>query len=199
MATPSRGKIVVISGPSGVGKTTVVRRLRECSPVPLAVSVSATTRPPRPDEVDGVDYHFLTEEDFARRRRQGGFVECCEVFGRGYSYGTLWSEVAPSLDAGKWVVLGIDVHGAAAVAERYPEAITIFLRPSSMEQLEKRLRGRQSETEESIQLRLQEARSELAEAHRYKYQVINESLDQTVQEICDILTSSGDCTKCSMN
>lgn len=192
MAGPSRGKIVVISGPSGVGKTTVVRRLRECSSVPLVQSVSATTRPPRADEIDGVHYHFLTEEEFSRIRREGGFLECFEVFGRGYWYGTLWSEVAPSLEAGKWVVLGIDVHGAEAVLKKYPQAITIFLRPRSLEQLECQLRGRQTDSEESIQRRLREAQAELARAPLYQHQVINDSVDQTVQQICEILTQSED-------
>ncbi len=192
MASPARGKIVVISGPSGVGKTTVVRRLRECSPVPLVLSVSATTRPPRADEVDGLHYHFLAEEEFARLRQEGGFLECYEVFGRGYWYGTLRSEVAPSLEAGKWVVLGIDVHGAEAVVQRYPEAITIFLRPRSLEQLEGQLRGRQTDSEESIQRRLREAQAELARAPSYKYQVINDTVDQSVRQICEILTQSGD-------
>ena len=192
MAGPLRGKIVVISGPSGVGKTTVVRRLRECSPVPLGLSISATTRPPRSDEVDGVHYHFLTKQEFARIRQEGGFLECFEVFGRGHWYGTLWSEVAPSLEAGKWVVLGIDVHGAEAVVQRYPQAITIFLRPRSLEQLESQLRGRQTDTEESIQRRLREAQAELARAPLYQHQVINDTVDQTVQQICEILTQSGD-------
>lgn len=192
MAGPLRGKIVVISGPSGVGKTTVVRRLRECSPVPLVLSVSATTRPPRPDEVDGVHYHFLTKEEFARIRQEGGFLECFEVFGRGHWYGTLWGEVAPSLEAGKWVVLGIDVHGAEAVVQRYPQAITIFLRPRSLGQLESQLRGRQTDSEESIQRRLREAQAELARAPLYQHQVINDSVDQTVQQICEILSQSGD-------
>lgn len=192
MAGPLRGKIVVISGPSGVGKTTVVRRLRECSPVPLVLSISATTRPPRSDEVDGVHYHFLTKQEFARIRQEGGFLECFEVFGRGHWYGTLWSEVAPSLEAGKWVVLGIDVHGAEAVVQRYPQAITIFLRPRSLEQLESQLRGRQTDTEESIQRRLREAQAELARAPLYQHQVINDTVDQTVQQICELLTQSGD-------
>jgi guanylate kinase len=158
MAGASRGKIVVISGPSGVGKTTVVRRVRECSPVPLALSVSATTRPPRPEEVEGRDYYFLGDEEFARRRREGQFLECFEVYGRGHWYGTLWSEVLPRLEAGQWVVLGIDVHGADAVIRRYPDAVTIFLMPGSLAQLEKQLRGRGTDSEEAIQRRLAEAR-----------------------------------------
>ncbi|MGO8752972.1 MAG: guanylate kinase [Thermoguttaceae bacterium] len=189
MADSSRGRLVVISGPSGVGKTTVLERLFERCDLPLVRSVSATTRPPRPGETDGVDYHFLTHDDFCRRRQAGEFIECFEVFGQGDWYGTLVEEVSPSLRAGKWVVLGIDIRGAAAVVARHPETITIFLRPGSLEVLEKRLRGRRTETEESLQRRLQQARTELAAADQYQYQVINDDLDQAVQEICDLLAS----------
>ena len=136
---------MVISGPSGVGKTTVVRQLYGLCPR-LVASVSATTRPPRPDEQDGRDYHFLSPEEFARRREAGEFVECCEVFGRGHWYGTLKSEVTPRLAAGKWVVLEIDVQGTLAVLEQYPDALTIFIRPESLEELEQRLRGLESQT-----------------------------------------------------
>jgi guanylate kinase len=191
MAEAARGKIVVISGPSGVGKTTVVQRLCQRAGVPLVVSVSATTRPPRPGEVDGKHYHFLTAEEFALRRQRGDFLECYEVFGRGHWYGTLRSEVAPSLAAGKWVVLMIDVHGKEQVVERFPDAVTIFLRPGSLEQLERQLRGRKTESEQSIQRRLEEARRELAQAPRYRYQVTNDSVDHAVQQICRILTQCG--------
>lgn len=111
------------------------------------------------------------------------------MFGQGDWYGTLTGEVNASLDAGKWVVLGIDIKGAAVVAARYPETITIFLRPGSVEVLEQRLRGRMTETEESLQKRLQQAHAELAVAGQYRYQVINDDLDQAVQEICQILAS----------
>jgi len=187
MAAPAPGKLVVVSGPSGAGKSTVLKRLFESAPVPLAASVSATTRSPRPGEVDGVDYHFITEEEFALLRQRGEFLECFQVFDRGHWYGTLLSEVTPSLEAGKWVVLEIDVQGAISVMERYPEAITIFLRPPSLEVLEERLRQRHTETEQAVQARLRQARDELALAHRYRYQVINDHVDRAVQEICDIL------------
>lgn len=191
MAGPAAGKLVVVSGPSGAGKSTVLKRLFQSAPVPLAASVSATTRSPRPGEVDGVDYHFLTEEEFNHRRQRGEFLECFQVFDRGHWYGTLLSEVTPSLKGGKWVILEIDVQGALSVMERYPEAITIFLRPPSLEVLEERLRRRHTETEEAIQARLRQARDELALAHRYRYQVINDHVDRAVHEICDILTQSG--------
>ena len=153
MPATSQGRLVVISGPSGAGKTSVMRRVYETCQVPLVRSVSATTRPPRNGETDGVDYHFLSDDDFRTLRKKGDFLECFEVFGHGYWYGTLWSEVTTGLAAGKWVVLEIDVQGAAAVLQRFPDAITIFLRPCSRKELERRLRGRGSESEEGIQRR----------------------------------------------
>ncbi len=191
MARATHGKLVVVSGPSGSGKTTVLKRLFQAAPVPLAFSVSATTRPPRPGEVDGVDYHFLTDEEFARRRQRGEFLECFQVFGRDHWYGTLFSEVTPSLQAGKWVVLDIDVQGGLSVIQRDPQAITIFLRPPSLEVLEARLRQRHTETEQAVQRRLAQARHELAVADQYRYQVVNDQVDRAVQEISDILLRSG--------
>jgi guanylate kinase len=180
---------VVISGPSGAGKTSVMREVYRACRVPLLHSVSATTRPPRPDETDGLEYHFLTNGEFAKRRQRGDFIECFEVFGQTYWYGTLWSEVTTGLNAGKWVVLEIDVQGASAVVERFPDTITIFLRPGSRKELERRLRGRGTETEEAIRRRLDQAEHELAQAGRYQYQVINDDMDQAVREICEILTN----------
>ena len=180
----------MVSGPSGAGKTSVMQRVYRCCPIPLVRSVSATTRPPRPGEVDGLDYHFLSAEAFASRRQRGEFLECFEVFTQGHWYGTLRSTVATGLNAGNWVVLEIDVQGALAVMERFAEAVTIFLRPSSREELERRLRGRGTETEQSIRRRLAQADRELALAGRYRYQVVNDRLDQAVQEMCGILTTA---------
>ena len=120
------GQLVVISGPSGVGKTTVLRRLLADLPQ-LIPSVSATTRPPRAGERDGVDYHFIPLEEFEKRRAAGDFLECCQVYGRQHWYGTLVDEVTPRLAAGRWVVLEIDVEGTLSILARYPEAITIFV------------------------------------------------------------------------
>jgi guanylate kinase len=183
----SPGQLVIVSGPSGSGKTTVLARLLAQPPLALKLAVSATTREPRQGEREGVDYYFLSREEFDRRRRNEEFLECFEVFGRGHWYGTLNSEVAPSLQAGKWVILEIDVNGMLAVTQHYPEAITIFLRPSSLEELERRLRARGTESEDAIQRRLAEARRELALAHRYRYQVINDNLQQAVTEMARIL------------
>jgi len=185
----SQGKLVVVSGPSGAGKTSVMQRVFAACRLPLVRSVSVTTRPPRNGETDGVDYHFVTDDEFQQRRKRGEFLECFEVFGHGYWYGTLWSQVTTGLAAGKWVVLEIDVQGAQAVLERFPEATTIFLRPRSREELEHRLRGRGTETEAALARRLAEADRELAAAGRYQHQVINGDIDQAVADICGILTS----------
>lgn len=183
------GKLVVISGPSGAGKTTLLKRLYAGSPVPLVTSVSATTRAPRPGEVDGVDYHFLSKQEFARRRERGDFVECFEVYQRGDWYGTLKSEVAPRLAAGKWVVLEIDVQGTLAVLEQYPDAVTIFVRPSSAGELERRLRDRGTESEAALERRLEVARRELTWADRYRHQIVNDDVDRALQQLREILSS----------
>ena len=191
MTASANGKLVVFSGPSGVGKTTVLGRLFERAPVPLVASVSATTRQPRHGEKEGVDYYFLSPEDFEALRRREEFVECFQVFGSGHWYGTLKSQVTPGLESGKWVVLEVDVKGAISVMELYPNAITIFIGPASLDELEKRLRGRGTESEESVQQRLRQAREEMALADRYRFRVINDDVDRAVDDICDILTQSG--------
>ena len=119
------------------------------------------------------------------------FLESFEVFGRGYWYGTLAAQVTPSLAGGKWVLLEIDVQGALAVLEHYPDAITIFVRPGSVAELERRLEHRGTESKPAIERRLEVARSELACADRYQYQVLNDDVERAVQEICDILTQNG--------
>lgn len=179
------GQLVIISGPSGAGKSTIVRRLLEECPLPIVVSVSATTRRPRQGEIDGEDYHFLTPAEFARRRQAGEFLECMDYAGNWY--GTLQSQVTSGLAAGKWVLLEIDVAGTLAVIERHPEALTIFLHSGSIDELQRRLEQRNTETRETIERRLAVARRELEQAHRYRYQVINRDVDQAVRDICDIL------------
>lgn len=184
------GKLVVISGPSGVGKTSILRRLLSDLPE-LIPSISATTRPPRSGERDGVDYHFLSLEDFERRRANGEFLECCRVYGRQHWYGTLVAEVAPRLAAGEWVVLEIDVEGTLSILERYPQAVTIFVEPSHPDQLEQRLTGRGTESPEAMARRLEVARRELLEAHRYQHRVVNEDLETAVHAIKTILADAG--------
>jgi len=186
-STNSPGKLVVISGPSGAGKTTLLKRMYTQSKRPLVAAVSATTRKPRPGEVDGADYHFISREEFRRRRENGEFLECFEVYGRGDWYGTLQSEVAPRLAAGKWVVLEIDVQGTLAVLKHFPDALTIFVQPESIEELDRRLTLRGTETREQIERRLEVARREMVEADRYLYRVTNHDIDAAVARLCEIL------------
>jgi guanylate kinase len=191
-STPiAASRLIVLSGPSGVGKSTVLRSLLARYPEQLRLSVSATTRSPRPGEKHGYDYYFLTPEQFTQRREAGDFLECCEVFGRGHWYGTLLSEVTPSPSDQKWVILDIDVDGAEKVRRRFPEVPTIFLRPSSEQELERRLRSRGTESEEAIKRRLEVARRELVRADQYKYQVVNDTVDRAVDQISEILKKLG--------
>ena len=183
-----RGRLVIISGPSGAGKSSVLQQVIERSPLPLKMSVSATTRVPRPGEVDGVHYHFLSDEQFETYRNEGRFLECVEVFGKGVWYGTLRDEVVPELESGTWVVLEIDVEGARRVQTEFPDAITIFIHPGSEETLEERLRGRATESEDAIARRLNQAVAEMEAASDYDHVVVNDDLDEAVKETCNILT-----------
>jgi guanylate kinase len=170
-------RIVVLSGPSGSGKTTLVRMLIERAPVRLIKSVSATTRPPRPTEVHGDDYWFLSPEEFRSRLAHGEFIEHAEVFSSGYLYGT----------QNGWAFLEIDVEGAGKVVQQYPQAVTIFLQTPSPAEFERRLRARGTESEDVIQRRLAVAERELQQAPKYRYIVINDQLETAVTEICNIL------------
>lgn len=191
MPVTKPGKLVVVSGPSGVGKSTVVPQVMERLSGRLERSISATTRPPRPGERDGVDYHFLQSDEFTRRREAGEFLETVEVFGRGHWYGTLADAVGPRLAAGKWVLLEIDVSGADKVLRMYADAITIFIRPLSLDELERRLRSRGTEKEEAIRRRLEVASREIAQADQYTYQIVNNTVSQAADEIIQILVDQG--------
>ncbi|MBW8884438.1 MAG: guanylate kinase [Planctomycetia bacterium] len=185
MPSETSSRLVVMSGPSGAGKSTVVRELMAKCPLPLHLSVSATTRKPRLNEIDGKDYFFLTPEHFAARRAAGEFLECKEYAGNWY--GTLQSQVTAGLAEGKWVLLEIDVEGTMAVLEKHPDALTIFVHSGSIEELERRLRARKTESEDALARRLETAKRELAQKDRYRYQVINRDVPQAVREVCDIL------------
>jgi guanylate kinase len=194
------GRLIIISGPSGAGKSTVVRELlRQCE-LPLVLSVSATTRAPRPGEVDGKDYFFISHEEFLNRQKAGDFLESKEVFGRGFWYGTLREQVATGLQKGQWVILEIDVQGALEVMESKEFApITVFIHPGTMEELEDRLRARNTESEAAIDARLETASVEMRYMHRYQYEVINGSVDVAVAEICQILKDQTENHPCSKN
>ena len=180
-------QILVLSGPSGSGKTTVVERLIVESSVRLVKSISATTRPQRKGEVDGVAYYFMTTDEFVRRRDRGEFLETAEVFGAGSWYGTLKSEIQRAQDAHGWAFLEVDVEGALKIMELFPRALTIFLKPPSLEICEQRLRSRATDSEETIQRRLRKVHEELALADRYCYQVVNDDLERAVAEIKNII------------
>lgn len=200
MSNEAPGILVILSGPSGVGKTTIVRKLLALGVPPIELSISATTRAPRNGEENGIDYHFLTKEEFERRQAAGEFLEFVEVFRTGHYYGTLRSEVEARLAKGISVLLEIDVEGAAKVAQQYPEAVTIFLSPESAEELERRLRDRGTETEEAIQRRLDTAKNEMEAASWYSYRVINmaDAADNTVTQLADIIRQEKE-KRCSKN
>lgn len=185
------GKLIILSGPSGAGKSTVLKRVLAHFPRTLRLSVSATTRAPRKSEQNGIDYYFLTPEEFAKRLKAGDFLEACEVFGRGHWYGTLLEEVTPSLEAGISVILEIDVDGTDAALSHYPNAVTIFLAPSSLVEVERRLRERATETPEAIDRRLEVARHELSLAGKYKHQVLNDKVEEAVEGMIRVLKSEG--------
>lgn len=188
MSKPTEGKLIIISGPSGAGKSTVVRELLNQCDLPLSTSVSVTTRKPRDSEKDGVDYFFVDEAKFLELRSAGAFLECKQNFGLQHWYGTLHDQVAAGLNAGKWVILEIDVLGAMEVLDdgRF-DPITIFIHPGGMDELEKRLRLRGTETEESLTARLETAAAEMRYMSRYKYEVINQTVSAAVAEISQIL------------
>ncbi|MGC1273511.1 MAG: guanylate kinase [Planctomycetaceae bacterium] len=180
-------RIVVLSGPSGTGKTTVVKRLIETVAVPIAKAVTATTRRPRPGETDGRDYHFLSPAEFRKTREEGRFLETAEVFGTGTWYGTPRSEVERAQRQGVWCLLEIDVRGALEIKRQFDDAVMIFLQATSIEEYESRLRQRRTETEEAIRSRLDRMREELRFADRYEFQVVNDDVDRAVAEIGAIL------------
>ena len=189
MVQSGQERIVVLSGPSGSGKTTLVRELVSCAEVTLVKSVSATTRPPRPGEIHGDDYWFLTDAEFRQKLENHEFLEYAEVFSSGFLYGTLRSELDRAWATNAWAFLEIDVQGALKVMQQYPNAVTIFLKTPSPAEFEHRLRARGTESEEVIQRRLATAAQELQLADRYKYVVVNDLLESAVSEICAILNA----------
>ncbi len=175
------GKLIIVSGPSGVGKGTVCKILLEKHPENLVCSISATTRKPRSGEVDGVSYVFLSVEDFERKIAEEQFLEWAKVYDN--YYGTLKSQVDDRLKAGINVILEIDTVGGANVKKARPEAISIFLLPPSTEELKRRLIGRATDSPEVIAKRLACLEKELADGQNYDYQLVNDELERTVNEL----------------
>lgn len=171
---------VVLSAPSGAGKTTIARRIL-AERTDIGYSVSATTRAPRPGEVDGVDYHFLSEAEFVRRHGKGEFAEAALVHGR--RYGTLRSEVQRVLASNRHVVMDIDVQGAAQFAAAFPESLLLFILPPSVETLVDRLRVRNTESDAQLVERLRNAHAELQQVGRYHDVIVNDDLDRAVAEV----------------
>ncbi len=180
-------KVFVITGPSGVGKGTLIRSLLQQVPG-LEVSVSATTRPPRPGEVDGVDYHFLTEPEFDRRLAAGEFVEHARY--SGHRYGTLRSELDSRLAAGVPVVLEIEIQGARQVREAMPEAVQVFIAPPSLDALRARLVGRGTNTPRDVEARLRTAREEMEARDEFPRVVVNDRLERAVGELVEIVRAA---------
>ena|SRR5438445_4848021 len=184
----TKGPLIIVSGPSGSGKSTVIARLLEDmaeAALPLHLSVSATTRRPRPGEKAGVHYHFWAEEQFDRAVAAGEFLEWATVHGA--RYGTLRSEVESYREQGSGVLLEIDVQGAAQIRARYPDSVSIFLRASSLAAYEQRLRRRGTESEEAIRRRVAAAQRELENSGKYDHEVINDDLDKAVADLSAIV------------
>jgi guanylate kinase len=182
-------RVFVITGPSGVGKGTLIRGLMERLPQ-LELSVSATTRAPRPGERDGVDYHFLTREEFDRKVANGSFVEHADYAGR--SYGTLRSELQSRVGAGTPVVLEIEVQGARQVRAAMPDAVQVFIAPLSLQALRTRLVGRGTDDGEEVERRLRVAEQELAAQPEFAHVVVNDRLEDALAQLTEIVATELD-------
>ncbi len=177
--------LIVLAGPAGVGKGSIVKWILDNTD-DFMLSVSATTRDPRPAEVDGVHYHFVTEESFRALISQNQMLEWAQVHGR-HLYGTPLSELSRAGAQNKHLLLEIDLQGARQVREKMPHALMIFINPPSFEELERRLRSRGTETEEQIQTRLSTARTELAAAGEFDYQLTNLDLEACAREVVELV------------
>lgn len=177
-------KLFVVSGSSGVGKGTLLKGFLEKNP-DFMLSVSCTTRAPREGEVDGINYFFLTKDEFQKCIKDDKFLEWAEFAGN--RYGTKKKFIKKCLDEGKNVILEIDTKGALQVKKQMPEAVLVFICPPSLEALEKRLRGRHTEDEETIQKRLHEVKQELARAEVFDYKIVNDDLPRAISELKEIV------------
>lgn len=175
-----KGHLLIVSGPSGVGKSTVVKAILERRPQ-LRYSISYTTRPRRGNEQDGVDYHFISESAFQKKIEEDEFAEWAEV--HGHLYGTSALYIEEILANGQDVLLDIDVQGAKSMSARYPDALLVFMVPPSMEELERRIRKRRADSPVVIDRRLKNAEEEMDHAHLYDHVLVNDVLDRTVSEL----------------
>lgn len=183
----NKGKIIILSAPSGTGKSTIISRLMEHPELKLQFSISATSRQPRGGECHGREYYFLTPEEFASRVKKGDFVEWEEVYPC-TCYGTLRAEVERVVGNGGNLIMDIDVKGALNVKRQFgDDAVAIFVMPPSVEELERRLRGRATDSEESVRKRLDKAEYEMTFAPKFDIEVINDSLDRAVEEVAGII------------
>jgi guanylate kinase len=182
-------RVVVITGPSGVGKGTLIRGLMERLP-DLELSISATTRAPRPGERDGVDYHFLSREDFDRRVAEGAFLEHADYAGR--SYGTLRSELEDRVRSGVPVVLEIEVQGARQVRAAVPDSIQVFIAPPSSAALRARLTGRGTDDLTEVERRMRVAEEELAARPDFAHVVVNDRLEEALEQLTEIVAGELD-------
>jgi guanylate kinase len=178
--TPRRGRLIVFTGPSGVGKGTLLRALRHRYPA-LKLSVSATTRSPRPGEVNGQDYFFVSRDEFRTMIEQGELLEWAEFAGN--LYGTPKTPVMNEIEAGQWVILEIELEGARQVRETFPNALQLFVLPPSLEELESRIRLRGKDADEAIARRLQRALVEIDAAAEFDQQIVNDDLDVALQQL----------------
>jgi guanylate kinase len=176
----STGKLIVITGPSGVGKGTIVRSLLSRHPE-LYLSVSATTRQPRPGEIDGKDYYFVTKDEFEIMIQTGELLEWAEYAGN--YYGTPKSKIEELINEGKWILLEIELIGARTVQKIFPDVLRLFILPPSLEELERRLRQRGKDSEEAITCRLARSKEEIAASKEFNICIINDRLETTLQEI----------------
>lgn len=183
----AKAPLIILAGPSGSGKSTIVARLLKESGLPLRLSVSATTRRPRDYERHGVHYYFWTYEQFLKQKQAGAFLECAQVHGQWY--GTLRSEVDDYRERGVGVVLDIDVQGAAQVRVLYPDCLSVFVRTSSWEAYEQRLRAR-GEGAESIAVRLATARRELERSGEFDFVIVNDDLDAAVARVRELVVKA---------
>jgi guanylate kinase len=178
------GKLFVITAPSGAGKTSLIDAVMRDDPT-LKISVSYTTRPPRPGETDGVDYHFVKREAFDAMQRRGEFLESAEVHGN--HYGTSRKVILDAVARGDDLILEIDWQGAQQVRRLYPDCVGIFILPPSIEELERRMRSRGKDSEPVMRERLKNAEEELAHAGEFKYVIINKDFDTARRELAEIL------------